>query len=245
MIALSSETRVAELQAASPVMLAALTSTGIFREGADAEVTIGELCWDFGLNPLILLNTLARAQAAEAPADIDVSELDGLTLTQIVEHIEASHHAYLRGAFPAISTLIDTVVRVHGADDSRLSELRTRFGILSADLEDHMLHEEQALFPMVRDMEDDGVVTPTPCGQAVGGPIACMENEHASARRELGHLRALTDHYAVPEKACATYREMLTQLARFDQDLAVHMYKEDKVLFPRALEAQAALRTRR
>ncbi|TDJ46920.1 MAG: hypothetical protein E2O52_03995, partial [Gammaproteobacteria bacterium] len=150
MIALSSETRVAELQAASPVMLAALTSTGIFREGADAEVTIGELCWDFGLNPLILLNTLARAQPAEAPVDIDVSELDGLTLTQIVEHIEATHHAYLRGAFPAISTLIDTVVRVHGADDipvtMMIKELK-RVGAVVADADGRVTAQRRYYMP--------------------------------------------------------------------------------------------------
>jgi regulator of cell morphogenesis and NO signaling len=243
MFELTSDTRVAELEGESPAMLAALMSTGIFREGADPDVTIGELCWDFGLNPLILLNTLARARATEGPTNIDVSELDGLTLTQVVENIESSHHAYLREALPVIGKLIDKVVRVHGSTDSRLSDVHALFEKLSADLENHMLHEEESLFQMVRDMEDDGVVTPTRCGQAVGGPIVCMENEHDIARRELSHLGQLTDNFAVPENACATHREMLTQLARFYQDMAVHMHKENTVLFPRALKAQAALRT--
>lgn len=244
MFELSSETRVNELEAESPAMMQALKSTGIFRDGSNAELTIGELCWDYGLNPLIILNTLARAQAAESPSDIDVSELDGMTLTQVVEHIEATHHAYLRATLPVIGELLGRVVQAHGAHDERLMTLQTLFGKMSEDLENHMLHEEEALFPMVRDMELDGAIKPTRCGDAVGGPIACMENDHNLAREELGQLRELTDDYAVPKNACMTYRKMLEQLGGFARDMDVHIHKEDKVLFPGAVKAQAALRER-
>lgn len=242
MFELSSETRVNELEAESPAMMQALKSTGIFRDGSNAELTIGELCWDYGLNPLIILNTLARAQAAESPSDIDVSELDGMTLTQVVEHIEATHHKYLRETLPVIGELVGRVVQAHGAHDERLMTLQTLIGKMSEDLENHMLHEEEALFPMVRDMELDGAIKPTRCGDAVGGPIACMENDHNLAREELGQLRELTDDYAVPKNACMTYRKMLEQLGGFARDMDVHIHKEDKVLFPGAVKAQAALR---
>jgi regulator of cell morphogenesis and NO signaling len=241
MFELSSETSVAELAAESKAMMAALISTGIFREGDDPDVTIDQLCFSFGLHPLIILNTLARARAAEEPSDVDVSELDGMTLTQIVENIESSHHAYLRETLPLISELLKRVVSVHGASDERLADAGELFEKLSADLENHMLHEEEALFPMVRDMEADGEIAATRCGNAVGGPITCMENEHEVARTELGHLRELTSDYAVPDMACATYRTLLDELVRFDENMVVHMHKEDKVLFPGALEAQAEL----
>jgi len=242
MFELTSDTRVAELEGESPAMLAALMSTGIFREGADPDVTIGELCWDFGLNPLILLNTLARARATEEPTNIDVSELDGLTLTQVVENIESSHHDYLRETLPVIGESIGRVVDAHGANDDRLIDVQTLFEKMSADLENHMLHEEEALFPMVRDMETDGAIKPTRCGETVGGPIACMENDHNVVREELGRLRELTDDYAVPKNACMTYRNMLEQLDQFGQNTVIHIHKEEQVLFPGALKAQAALR---
>ena len=242
MFELSSETRIAELQVESQDMMAALTSTGIFRDGDDPEVTIGDLCWNFGLNPLIILNTLVRAQAAATPSNIDVSELDGLTLTQVVENIEASHHDFPRETMPVVGELIDKVVNVHGAGDSRLTDIQVLFEKISVDLENHMLHEEEALFPMVRDMEADGAIKPTRCGEKVGGPIACMENDHKVAKQELGLLRKLTDDFAVPGNACATYRKMIEELHQFEQNTAVHIHKEDKVLFPGAVKAQAALR---
>ncbi len=241
MFELSSETRVNELEAENPAMMNALMATGIFREGDNSDLTIAALCWDFGLNPLIILNTLARARASEAPSNIDVSELDGLTLTQVVENIESSHHDYLRETLPLIGELIGRVVDAHGANDDRLIDVQTLFEKMSADLENHMLHEEEALFPMVRDMENDGDIKPTRCGSAVGGPIACMENDHEAVLLELGRLRELTDDYAVPEHACTTYRKMLEQLGQFSENTVVHIHKEDKVLFPGALKAQAAL----
>jgi len=242
MLELNSNTRVAELQDESPAMIAALLSTGIFREGDNPEVTIDELCLGFGLNPLIILNALARAWATEVPADIDVSELDGMTLTQVAENIESLHHAYLRETLPVIGELLDRVVSVHGASDARLADVRELFGKMSADMENHLLHEEEALFPMVRDMETDGAIQPTRCGDAVGGPILCMENDHEVVREELGRLRELTDDYAVPANACMKYRKVLELLGEFNQNTVVHIHKEEKVLFPGAIKAQAALR---
>jgi len=242
MFELSSETRVAELQDESPAMMEALMSTGIFRSGDDASATIGDLCWNFGLNPAVMLNVLVRAQAKEAPSDVDVSELEGMTLTQVVENIETSHHAYLREALPLIGQLVGRVAQVHGDTDERLIKIRELMEKLSADLENHMLHEEEALFQIARDLDSGDAVRPTRCGDKIGGPIACMENEHEAARLELSELRKLTDNYAEPGHACNTYRRMLAELARFDRDMVVHMHKEDKVLFPRAVDAQAALR---
>ena len=242
MFELSSETRISELQAESQAMMDTLKKTGIFRDGDDPHVTISELCYSFGLHPKILLMPLARALATEAPTDIDVSELDGMTLTQVVENIESKHHAYLREMMPVTLELVNRVLNAHGANDPRLAELHELFRNMSEELENHMLHEEEALFPMVRDMEKDGSITPTRCGEAVGGPIACMENDHDRAREQLAQLSILTDNFAVPNYACMTYRNMIEQLKLFNQDMAVHIHKENEVLFPGAVKKQTALR---
>lgn len=242
MFELSSHTKVAELQAHSKAMMKALMATGIFREGDDPDITIDELCLGYGLHPLMILRTLAQVQEEVVPVGVDVSELEGMTLTQIVEHIEKKHHKYLRETLPVIAELIRLVVGVHGKDDERLGEVQELFGKVAEDLEKHLLHEEEALFPMCRDMEIEGKINPTRCGDAVGGPIACMENDHAEMKEHLGQLGELTDNFTAPGHACTTYRAMIRLLVQFNQDMAEHIYKEDKVLFPGAVEAQAALK---
>ena len=242
MFELSSDTRVAEIQAESPAMLAALTSTGIYNDGDDAEVTIGNLCWNVGLNPLIILNMLADARQLDVPDNVDISDLDGLSLAEVVSNIETRHHAYLRKVLPEISELLTRVVSAHGANDERLQDVATLFTKMAGDLEGHLLHEEESLFSMIRDLADDGVVTPTRCGETVAGPILCMENDHNDMRRELAQLRELTSNYAAPDYACPTYRRMLELLTEFDDNTVIHMHKEDTVLFPGAKKAQAQLR---
>jgi regulator of cell morphogenesis and NO signaling len=115
---------------------------------------------------------------------------------------------------------------------------------MAGDLEGHLVHEEESLFSMIRDIDQSGEVQPTRCGETVAGPILCMENDHNDMRRELAKLRELTSNYAVPDYACPTYSRMLELLSGFDDNTVVHMHKEDSVLFPRAKKAQAGLRER-
>jgi regulator of cell morphogenesis and NO signaling len=242
MLELSTETRVTELEADHPATLATLKSTGIFHDGDDADVTVGDLCMNVGLHPQIILSMLQRAQLSEAPSDIDISELDGLSLTEIVKHIESVHHTSLRKTLPVIVELVRQVAAAYGDGDERLYKLQALFEKMAVDLEDHMLHEEEALFPMCRSMVENGEIKATRCGDRVGGPIQCMKNDHDQVKQELAQLSELTDGFTQPAGADKQYHEMLEQLKHFGQDTVLHIHKEDHLLFPRALETQAALR---
>ena len=65
MLTLTSRTRVAELAEGPPGLLATLASTGLYRPGDDQNVTLGQLCWNFGFNPGILLLMLQSANVPE------------------------------------------------------------------------------------------------------------------------------------------------------------------------------------
>lgn len=237
MLTLTSRSTVAELQNGPPGVIQTLISTGIFREGDDPGVTIGELCWNFGFNPGILLNMLQSANVAEDVPPIDIAPFRAMSLLELVEHIEDVHHSYLRENLPVLTSLTRQVAAAH-PDDGRLSALKLEMEHVATELDSHLTHEEEALFAMVRDLAMRATVKPTRCGDAVGGPIACMETEHEAALVSLKKMREYTDGYTAPADADDTWRQMLAQVARFDQDMIEHMYKENKVLFPRALDAQ-------
>jgi regulator of cell morphogenesis and NO signaling len=241
MLKITGRTRVSELQGGPPALMRTLTATGLFREGDDPEVMLGQLCWNFGFNPGILLMILEAANVPEEVPPIDVAPYEAMPLVKLVEHIEAVHHSYLREALPQLCAATASVASAFPAD-KRLADLDMEMQAIAAELDAHLRHEEEALFPMVRDIEIRGTVTPTRCGSAVGGPIACMENEHEMAAQTLRRMRELTNDYTAPEQATADWRGMLQALARFDQDMQEHMYKENKVLFPRALDSQGEKR---
>ena len=241
MLTLSSRSTFAELRNGPPGVMRTFISTCIFREGANAEVTIGELCWNFGFNPGILLNMLQSANLVEDVPPIDIAPFQAMPLLELVEHIEDVHHRYLRENLPVLTSLTAEVAAAH-PDDGRLAALKLEMQHIATELESHLAHEEEALFAMVRDLAIRTAVKPTRCGDAVGGPIACMETEHEAALLSLKKMREYTNGYTPPAGSDDIWQQMLAAVARFDQDMIEHMYKENRVLFPRALDAQRGKR---
>ncbi len=232
MLNLGAQTTIRELQEGPPALMQILKSSGIFRDGDDASLTISQLCLSWGLNPGILLAMLAPANVVKAPPPLDITPFLGMPLPDFVTHLEEVYHAGLRDQLPRLRALAAEAAG-SAPDDPRLIELREGIDQLADELLTHLAHEEEALFPLIRGLAA-GTVVATRCGSAVGGPIACMENDHALAERALLRFRELTDDYATPSSAGA----MLDLLREFDRDLQEHMYKENEALFPRAVEAQ-------
>jgi iron-sulfur cluster repair di-iron protein len=231
---LTARTTIFELQQGPPGLMEVLRSTGLYREGDDATAMLGQLCWSRGFNPGILLMMLQSAHVQKAAPPLDIGPFLAMPLPEFVAHIEEVYHAGLRVQLPRLRMLTAEAAGFSPADQ-RLIDLGSEVTQLAAELDSHLAHEEEALFPLIRGLAA-GTLVATRCGSAVGGPIACMENDHATAERALRRLRELTENYTTPAAA----GEMLERLREFDRDLREHMYKENEALFPRALEAQQA-----
>lgn len=242
MLNLSTRTRIAELGAASPGLLGTLAATGLYRPGDDADLTLGQLCWNHGFNAGILLMILQSANHSPAAAPpVDAAPFQAMPLDELVAHIVAAHHDGLRQRLPGLVALADVTAARCAAGDAGL-KLRDEIHALALELEAHLAHEEEALFPMVRDLAHGNAVAPTRCGGSVGGPIACMENEHADTLRALARLRELSERCEPAGATDDTWRDLRAGLRWLDRDLREHIYKEDQILFPRALEAQRGTR---
>lgn len=231
---ITARTTIAELEAGPPALMQVLRSTGLYRDGDDPGLMLGQLCWSFGFNPAILLMMLDSANVPVVPPPLDIAPYLTMPLPEFVTHIESVYHAGQRAQVPRLQALAAEAAAAAPAD-SRLADLVRELEQFGAELDHHLLHEEEALFPMIRGLAN-GTIVATRCGSAVGGPIACMENDHALAERTLRKLRDLTDDHTAPASAPG----LLALLGEFERDLREHMYKENEALFPRALEAQQA-----
>jgi regulator of cell morphogenesis and NO signaling len=168
-----------------------------------------------------------------------VAEAD-MSLVELVDHIVMTHHAYLHEALPSLARMASIVAARHGAQDPRLHQVRDTFGALALELWQHMLKEETCLFPRVRQL-DAGDRPPELSGLMLANPIRQMESEHGEADCALERLRELTDGFVAPGWASDAYRSFLAALAFFEEDLHLHIHKENDVLFPRALNVEAGL----
>jgi regulator of cell morphogenesis and NO signaling len=119
---------------------------------------------------------------------------------------------------------------------------------LHADLLNHIQREESILFPSIAQMDQDLHVAS--CSQdayfeSVMQPIRIMVLEHDAADRNMDELRSLTHGYEPPDWACTTHIAFLRGLQELELDLKQHEHLENDILFPRAIQLEAALSKRR
>lgn len=197
------------------------------------KIPLAKACEKKGIDAV---SVIEKIEACDAAADhCNLADADSMTLTELADHIEATHHAYLRDELPRLDFMTEKVSRVHGDKDERLYKMREAFVALKAELEPHMMKEEKILFPIVRQMEASADRPELHCG-SVENPIRQMEHEHEQAGDALAILNETTDGYTPPDWACNTYRAMLDSLAKLEADMHQHVHKENNVLFVKALQ---------
>jgi regulator of cell morphogenesis and NO signaling len=202
------------------------------------KIPLAQACQARGVE---LSEVLARLDQCDAMADSSEEvDADAMTLQELTDHIESTHHAYLRQELPRLDYLTEKVSQVHGGKDARLLTTRDAFVALKAELEPHMMKEERILFPMIRQLETSAPKPASHCG-SVANPIRQLEHEHDLAGGALAVLRESTADYSPPEWACNTYRAMLDSLARLEANMHQHVHKENNVLFPKAIELEQNL----
>lgn len=223
------DTRIGDIVAARPA-LARLFEELHIDYCCGGKQTLAAACASRGLATGTVVAMLEAALAAfqAGPAEVDAA---GMSLAELADHIERTHHAYLKDELPRLVELADRVAYKHGERDGRLPEVAATVRELAEEMLAHMQKEEQILFPLVRRVEAgerDGFAA------MIGGPIAQMEAEHDAAGQLTARLRLLTDGFTPDAEACNSHRALLAGLAAFEADLHRHVHKENNVLFPRA-----------
>lgn len=200
-------------------------------------VSLEDACQGRNLDPEQVLAQIHEAIAERTPQGKDWTQAP---LAALCDHIEQTHHAYLKSELPRLTAIIARVAAVHGAGHPELHQVQQTFAELRAELEPHTFKEERILFPAIRQLEQAAAPPAFPFG-TVANPIRMMEFEHDHAGDALERLRSLTRDYQPPEGACNTYRAMLDGLRQLEEDMHVHVHKENSILFPRAVALEGAL----
>jgi regulator of cell morphogenesis and NO signaling len=162
------------------------------------------------------------------------------SLTDLADHIEATHHAYLKGELPRLAQLTHKVASRHGDRRPELVEIYNVFAALKAEMESHMMKEERILFPLCRRLDTAETLPASHCG-SVANPIEVMVREHEDAGDALARIRELSSNYTPPADACNTYRATFDSLRQLEADMHQHVHKENNILFPKAIRAERLL----
>ena len=175
------------------------------------------------------------------PTQDQEPDVGAMALGDLIEHILEAHHQYLRQELPRLGAMLRKVERVHGDRDERLAAMLAVFEAFTQELNQHMMKEEEILFPAIARMESTGAQV-AGCFGSVANPIARMEAEHDSAGNALEQLRALSDGFTPPDWSCNTYRAMLDGLHELECNMHAHVHKENNILFPKAIRLEGELK---
>jgi regulator of cell morphogenesis and NO signaling len=195
--------------------------------------TIANACTAGGVVESELIEELENLELISNKNSIAADDVD---LHQLIDHIESRHHTYVRENLPVLLGFAQKVASVHGKAHPNTLVICELFEELTADLSQHLLKEEQVLFPYIRQIagpEPKGAQVQ--CGH-VSAPIAAMHNEHDHAGHSMKRIRELTNDYQPPEGACNTFRALYAGLAEFEEDLHLHIHLENNILFRKVLD---------
>jgi len=165
-------------------------------------------------------------------------------LDLLAQYIVQNHHQYLRRAIPTLLAHTQKIASVHGKNHPELLSIAEQFEAIANELNAHMMKEERMLFPYISALaaaRRDGTTPPRPPFQTIRNPIAMMESEHQSAGDGTAFIRNASKGFALPADACTTYRVTYQELEEFERDLHQHVHLENNILFPKAIELEAAL----
>jgi regulator of cell morphogenesis and NO signaling len=191
--------------------------------------SLAEACRKHDLDPTTVAEMLDAATDASGPSD--TTDWSEASLGALIDHIESAHHAYLRRELPRLERLLTRVTKAHGDRHAWLRPTLDTFLALKDDLEDHMVSEEEQVFPSIRALEENETT-------ALDRPgMEQMIEEHDETGAALEELRDLTSDYTPPEDACPKFRAAMKGLDELETNMHQHVHKENNLLFPRARAA--------
>lgn len=182
----------------------------------------------------VVLHTLNMSyQEAIARGESNALDWREVASPELIEHIVASHHGYLREELPILSEFVSKVHRVHGHNGDHLAKVDQLFHELKVDLEQHLIAEETELFPLLVSYAKQPSAE---LAQKAYAKLEALESEHDHAGHLLREIREATNDFELPPTACRTYTLMYQKLADLENDMFQHVHLENNILFPRVVQ---------
>jgi regulator of cell morphogenesis and NO signaling len=235
----TSETKVKDIALSNPAARQILEDAGLDYCCGGGK-SLHEACLHADVPAEEILNRLRENSRDITPGDANWTLAP---LSDLTRHIRERHHRYVREAIVRVQTLLEKVGAKHGENHPEITDIQRLFTEVGREMIMHMRKEEQILFPYIDALEKatsaHSSVEP-PFFQTVRNPIHAMMKEHDAAGELVKQIRNASSEYTAPADACTSYKALYQDLREFEADLHQHVHLENNILFPRAVEMEAA-----
>jgi len=202
--------------------------------------TVREVCQEKGIDATKVEQEL---QHVNTNNKMDNNAYNEWGLDFLADYIVNTHHRYVRKYLPELRGYASKVAQVHGDRHPELLEIQKLVETINTELSEHMVEEENVLFAYVKKIVN-AKNTNQPLdkeGKDLSALIEGLEKEHDFVGRCLDKIRALSNDYAIPDDACASYKLLFKMIQEFEDDLHIHIHLENNILFPKAVEMEKSL----
>ena len=161
----------------------------------------------------------------------NITNWNNESLSKIVDYILDKHHTFMKEALEEINILMFKILKVHyNTNGESLLVIHNLFGQLKTELEEHLVKEEENLFPLIKEYELNDREADK---NSILKFIAETESEHDKAGDLFKELETATNDFTPPENACASYIRTFKLLDALEKDTFNHIHMENSILFPR------------
>jgi regulator of cell morphogenesis and NO signaling len=183
-----------------------------------------------GVNEAEILSKLNSSYEEAVAKRETTTDWTKLSSVELIDHVVNTHHAYLQTELPVLSDLTTKILRAHGSNHGELARVHKLFHSLKMELDQHLIKEEEILFPLIKEYEES---PSEDLLQRIRKVMAETEDEHVGAGDILKELREITNQYEVPADGCRTYNVAFDRLQELESDLFQHIHLENNILFQR------------
>lgn len=198
----------------------------------DESQSLAEVCRQHDLD----LPTVARLMTAlpgrNPPHQVITLEL--MTLSELCDHLEHAQHVSIQDELMCLDRLTHAAVEELGMEYPQFLGIRAAFVAFQEKFAAHLREESEELFPLIRQLTT-GANGERSARPALKLYLTRMESEHNQVDEALAELRALASDESVCRPAPVFMRTVSDAIARLNHAAHEQIYKENQVLFPRAL----------
>lgn len=199
--------------------------------------TLTEICENRSIDLELLLETL-RIIVFDKNNSHD---FNSWPVDLLAEYIEKKHHRYMEETIHEIQSFLNIIASIHRENHPELIEVKNLFNSAASDLNKHMEIEENILFPYIKKMVHSifqGKLPEMAFFGKIINPTSALNQEHAMEIEYFRRISILNNNYNPPQDACALYKQTMELMKEFEEDLQVHIYLENNILFPKAIELE-------
>lgn len=204
--------------------------------------TVREVCAEKGIDATLVENELQ--QPVQNVTTGNNLNFDEWNLDFLADYIVNTHHKYVRKYLPELTGYAAKVAKVHGSNHPELLQINSLVEKINKELTEHMAEEESKIFPVIKEIvktKESGNAYTRKGENSFAHLVKVTEEEHDSVGDATKKIRELSNNYAIPDDACASYKLSFKMLEEFENDLFVHIHLENNILFPKAEELEKSL----